>query len=238
MKTLIFLHGFPDDSSVWEHQINFLKNDFEVMALDLYHLTFQDQIKTVTQLAKGLKDQGEVILVGHDMGGPLGCEVARFHPELISKLLLINTVSLDQFVYRWKNLNQLKRSFYVPFFAGPLHYPKILKLIGRKFLNTAYDQGRISPSDPIRNTSPETIEGVKRYREIAKILPQIVLKPRGKLSVETHFFYGSKDAFLVTPDDEELKHLFENVTLEVVKTGHWSQRTAPDEVNQWIKKKA
>ena len=80
--TILFLHGYPDDHTVWEKQLDFLKDNFHVVALDLRgvgnselkaplagafrveRITFD--IETVINDIAGKK--GKVHIVAHDWG--------------------------------------------------------------------------------------------------------------------------------------------------------------------------
>lgn len=233
---VLFLHGFPDDSKVWDFQITALKNDYEVWAPDLYQHSFDDQIAGLVSHLKTYGSGRKIVLIGHDMGGPLATEIARTNPHLISKVLLLNSVSLKQFMGRWKNPKQLIMSYYIPIFAGPLHSKLWWKKAGRRFLQAAYDKGGLDKNDPIRNNSWEVLEGIQRYREVARKLSRYALETKERLQTDTYILYGINDPFLLTPDYEELKKHFKSVKLELLPTGHWPQRTCPDEVTKWIKK--
>ena len=233
---VIFFHGFPDDSNVWDYQIEALKTQFETWVPDLYLHSFQDQKRGMISQLESHAVGRKVILVGHDMGGPLASEIAREHPELVSKLLLINTLSIRQFIGRWKRPGQWMKSLYMPLFAGPLYETNWWKPAGKLLLKKAYDKGGLDKDDPIRNNSLNVLEGINRYRELARELPMHVLEMGLRLQTETHFLHGMNDPFIVTPDSDELSRHFSNVTLELLPTGHWPQRTCAMEVNNWIKK--
>lgn len=215
---LVFLHGFPDDSQVWKLQLEALKSDFQIWSPDLYNHAFKDQIQGVASALGEIAADAEVFMIGHDMGGPVACEVARLYPEIVSKILLINTLSVGQFIGRWKNPIQWFRSLYMPFFMGPLHSTKWWRKLAKPFLES----------------DTEVLEGIKRYREVAKEAPAFFKAP--KQEIETHVLFGNKDPFVMTPTEEELRNNFTKFTLETLPTGHWPQRTSAHEVNQWIRK--
>jgi pimeloyl-ACP methyl ester carboxylesterase len=58
----------------------------------------------VRQLINKLSPNKPVILVSHDWGGPLAWGLAQTHPELVSKLIVINAPHFNVF------LNMLKKS--------------------------------------------------------------------------------------------------------------------------------
>lgn len=217
---LFFLHGFPDDSEVWKQQVEELKNDYQIWSPDLYDHPLKDQIKGVSDALEVLGGGSDVFIIGHDMGGPVACEVARLHPQKVTKVLLINTLSIPQFFGRWKRPAQWFRSLYMPIFMGPLHSTTMWRKLAKPFLE---------------NGNTDVLEGIKRYREVAREIPKLKDVPR--LAVETHVLFGKEDPFVLTPTMDELLRHFEKADLETLPTGHWPQKDSPSEVNQWIRKK-
>lgn len=228
---LIFLHGFPDDGSAWSLQIEALKENFQIWAPDLYSHSYSDQVNGVAEF---LKETGKAFLIGHDIGGPVATEVARNFPDRVSKLFLINTLSLRIFVERWKKPRQWMKSSYMTLFIGPMHRTDWWKKFAGHFFKTAYDLGELGKNDPLRNNSPDVLENIKRYREMAKTIPE-QLKSE-KINTETHFLFGSRDAFLLTPEEHEMKKQFQNFTITTFAAGHWPQRTHADQVSEWIRR--
>lgn len=228
---LIFLHGFPDDSSTWSLQIEALKEEFQIWAPDLYSHSYSDQVNGVAEF---LKETSNACLIGHDIGGPVACEIARRFPDRVSKIFLINTLSLGLFVKRWKKPRQWMKSSYMSLFIGPMHKTGWWKKFSGLFMKTAYDLGEVGAQDPIRKNSPAVLEGIKRYREMAKTIPEQIITD--KIKIETHFLFGARDAFLLPPQKDEMKNHFQQYTVETLSAGHWPQRTHADEVNEWIKR--
>lgn len=229
---LIFLHGFPDDSSVWSYQIDSLKDRFQIWAPDLYQHSYHTQIEGISEFLKSIKPDADIFMISHDIGGPVACTIAEKYPELVSKLFLINTLSLRMFFKRWKQPKQWMKSSYMTLFIGPMYATDWWKKLAGLFLKTAYDLGEVSPDDPLRKHSPDSLEGIKRYREYAKEIPK--LAKESKIKVEGHFLFGSRDAFLMPPDKKEVLDHFEKCSIELIEAGHWPQRTHADEVSDWI----
>lgn len=234
---LIFLHGFPDDSSVWSLQVEELKAHYNVWCPDLYSHSYSDQIKGVAEFIRNIRTEEKVCLIGHDMGGPVACEVADVLPDRISKIFLINTLSFGQFLSRWKNPRQLLKSFYMPIFMGPLHNTNWWRNFSGQFLKLAYDIGGIDATDSLRKHSSVSIQGVKRYREALLKLPGHLLSGNKMQKTETHFIFGSKDPFLVVPREAELEKHFTSYSMEVIPSNHWPQRTHAKEITGWIQRK-
>lgn len=92
---VLLVHGFPDDHSVWRHQVPALvQAGYRVVVPDMrgcgessmpprvsdYRLAFQIEDLQTVITALGLD---EVHLVGHDLGAVIGWHVAMEHPELV-----------------------------------------------------------------------------------------------------------------------------------------------------------
>jgi pimeloyl-ACP methyl ester carboxylesterase len=233
---MVFLHGFPDDAKVWSFQWESFKDTASLWAPDLYTHPFQNQVKGVAEVIEEMAEGREVILVAHDMGGPVAFDVAGLYPGLVSKLLFVNSLGVDQFISRLKDPEQLMRSSYMLLFSGPLHNTKLWKRWSTRFIEAAYNKGGLSKDDPLRNNSPEVIEGIRRYREIMKEVPERLRTGKKAIKVPTYFIYGEDDPFLKLPSEKELHDHFEVAALETLKASHWPQRTHASEISDWIKK--
>lgn len=100
---LILLHGWPQTSYEWRHQIRLLSDRFTVYALDTrgFGATEKPRIRITRELlardviafmdALGLED---AFLVGHDWGGMIAFKVAVTFPQRIRRLCLIDTTTM------------------------------------------------------------------------------------------------------------------------------------------------
>ena len=102
LKLMVFLHGFPEAWFTWEEQLADLGNDYYAVAPDLrgfnlsskpveveaYHI--KHIAEDIRQLIAGL-GYSSAIIVCHDWGGAVGWHLAIFHPELVERLIVINS---------------------------------------------------------------------------------------------------------------------------------------------------
>ncbi|PSQ76789.1 MAG: alpha/beta hydrolase [Bacteroidetes bacterium QH_8_67_23] len=102
---VVFLHGNPTWSFLWRHLIGRLsRNGFRCIAPDylgfglsekppLTGFSYQPSAHAacVERLIEGLGLTGEVTLVMHDWGGPIGAAFATRHPERVRRLVIFNT---------------------------------------------------------------------------------------------------------------------------------------------------
>jgi 3-oxoadipate enol-lactonase len=98
---ILFLHGFPLDSRMWEEATKRLANDFLCLAPDLRGFgNAQEEAKSFSMkdLAKDCRDllvakniRMPVIVCGLSMGGYVAMQFAEDFPDLVSHLVLTNT---------------------------------------------------------------------------------------------------------------------------------------------------
>lgn len=125
-KTVLFLHGYPDSAASWRYTMSALsKEGFHCLAPNqrgygksskpadgLYHINFL--VADIASFVKQKANNKKVILVIHDWGSAVGFEFTRQHPELVEKIVGINSPSLPGMRIQWKtNPAQLIASFYI-----------------------------------------------------------------------------------------------------------------------------
>lgn len=99
--TIVLVHGWAFDRSLWDGQVPRLATRHRVVTLDLAGHgesgrqraqwtmgAFGEDVKAVVE-AVGAK---EVVLVGHSMGGPVVLEAARRMPQRVKGIVLIDTI--------------------------------------------------------------------------------------------------------------------------------------------------
>ena len=99
-KTVVLLHGFGEDSSIWQPQINFLQNHFRLIVPDLpgsgqSELIPNANIETYTEIIKDILDielekvsptgrDLEGAFIGHSMGGYITLAFAEKYPQYLN----------------------------------------------------------------------------------------------------------------------------------------------------------
>jgi pimeloyl-ACP methyl ester carboxylesterase len=98
---VVMIHGFPDYWYTWRHQINALKENFTVVAMDQRGYNLSDQPEGVVayampnlvgDVAAVIKHQGasSASVVGHDWGGAVAWQVAFNLPQMVDNLVILN----------------------------------------------------------------------------------------------------------------------------------------------------
>ncbi len=104
--TILFVHGLANYGNVWYQQIEFLKQHFRCIAIDLpgcglssrgdypYSMLFFSEV--IVKCCEALH-LDEIILCGHSMGGHASIIASLRHPPLIRKMILIAPSGFELF---------------------------------------------------------------------------------------------------------------------------------------------
>jgi pimeloyl-ACP methyl ester carboxylesterase len=96
---LILLHGWPQTWYEWRKVMPALAGKFTVVAPDLRGLGLSEKTQAgydkhtiANDVAALIKHLGErsAIIVGHDMGGKVAYVLSLLHPELVTKLIMVD----------------------------------------------------------------------------------------------------------------------------------------------------
>ena len=128
-RTVLLLHGFPDCSRLWRHQIPALLDaGFRVAAIDQRGFGRSDRPARLEQysLLEAAGDVAAVLdaleverahVVGHDFGAALAWVVATFLPDRVDHLVTLSVGHPAAF--RLTAFEQASRSWYMLLFAQP-----------------------------------------------------------------------------------------------------------------------
>lgn len=101
---VVLLHGFGEDSSIWNHQITHLQQYFQVIAPDIpgtggsgrLHDGREISIENYADAVYALLQHENITgccLLGHSMGGYIALALAEKHPEMIKGLGLVHSTA-------------------------------------------------------------------------------------------------------------------------------------------------
>ena len=213
---VILLHGFPEFWYSWRHQIAPLAAaGYRVLAPDQrgYNLSAKPKglgAYRLEELARdivGLIDAAgreQAYIVGHDWGGVVAWWLALKHPRRVAKLAVLNAphpAVMRQ--HLWRNLAQLRKSWYFFFFQLPLlpeqrmradHWSigvRALRATARRgtFTEADFEQYRQAWSQPGAATAM-----INWYRAMLRRSARLDFGPR--VHVPTLLLWGARDRFL------------------------------------------
>ncbi|WP_105435820.1 alpha/beta fold hydrolase [Neorhizobium tomejilense] len=138
MKTVVFIPGLVSDQIIWAPLAARIPQNFQVHQADLSDGT------SITGMAQKQLDEtvGDVIAVGHSMGGRVAMEMARLAPERVKGLVLANTGH-----HAKRDGEEIKRQQMID-----LGHDSIAKLAA-SWLPPMLDPARVGDTDLIRELS-------------------------------------------------------------------------------------
>jgi epoxide hydrolase 4 len=98
---VVMIHGFPDIWYSWRHQMQGLKDNFKVVAIDQRGYNLSDAPEgeenyamrfLIQDVAAVIRHFGQekAIIVGHDWGGSVAWQFAFALPQMVDKLIVLN----------------------------------------------------------------------------------------------------------------------------------------------------
>jgi pimeloyl-ACP methyl ester carboxylesterase len=98
-RPVLLLHGFGEDGNIWQHQIDFLKEQYCLIIPDLpgsgkSEMIADMSIEGMGECIKAIIDQEKldtVVLLGHSMGGYITLAIAEKYPQLLSAFGLVHS---------------------------------------------------------------------------------------------------------------------------------------------------
>lgn len=119
--TLLFVHGLASYSQCWQKNIEFLKNQFRCIAIDLPGnglSTYEDYSYSISFFSKCLYEfihalqLKNVVLVGHSLGGQISIHYTATYPSDIKKLILCAPAGFETFSLFEKSIYQSSFHFF------------------------------------------------------------------------------------------------------------------------------
>ncbi|NPC93956.1 alpha/beta hydrolase [Bacillus sp. WMMC1349] len=240
--TLILIHGFLSSSFCYRKIIPLLKDEFNLVAIDLppfgqseksrtFVYSYQNMAKIIIKLAE-LLNIDEAILVGHSMGGQISLYAVKEKPELFKKVVLLCSSA-----YLKKSPPSLIFGSHIPYFY--LYIKRWLAKQGvlENLRNVVYNASLIDQ---------EMMNGyLKPFLDdrIFKALTRLIRHREGDLSsdvlkeieVPSLLIWGEEDRIVPLQIGERLHHDLPNSTFYVLKqTGHLVPEENPDFVSDKI----
>ena len=256
---VILLHGFPEFWYSWRHQLPVLAERYHVVAPDMRGFNLSDKpsgiknyridflVNDVLGLIKYFGKE-KAAIVAHDWGAGVAWALAQRHPEVVSKLVVMQVPPPAA----WRanlTLRQLQRSWYMFFFQLP-RLPE--------WWASANDFARVDKMYRETSVSPDafTDSDIAAYKEAlrqpdalrsslnyyrANVLKSLfrgggVETPGerdGRVRVPTLFIYGEQDVAIIPETVRGVARFIDAPyrELRIPNSGHWVQNEAVEEVN-------
>lgn len=99
-QTLVFIHGWPDNASLWRNQVEALGGTFRCVLLTLPNFgeqavqaggcDFPELVERLAATVRQVQPEGKVSLVTHDWGAYVGYMLEQKYPELFHKMAALD----------------------------------------------------------------------------------------------------------------------------------------------------
>jgi epoxide hydrolase 4 len=243
---VILLHGFPELSFGWRHQLFALADaGYTVLAPDQRGYATSDKPKGarayhLDALARdvvGIIDhfgRQDAIVVGHDWGAAVAWWVALHHPARVNRVVVMNTPHPTVFERTLRSdRRQLKKSWYMAFFQLPFFPERAILKGGAGILQRTSNPGSFHDDDlPIYRHAwriPGAASGMLGWYRALRFLPRA---KDPQVRVPTLLIWGKKDHALTWRMAQPSVDLCDHGELVMIDAAtHWVQHDAPDVVN-------
>jgi pimeloyl-ACP methyl ester carboxylesterase len=248
----VLLHGYPESWYSWRNQIPpLIRAGYRVVVPDQrgYNLSEKPteirsyQINRLTADVRELiriSGYDKAVVVAHDWGGVVAWRLAMDHPDLVDRLIVMNSPHPAAFARELRtSWSQRLKSWYTLFFQLPWLPEALLTLSPRStaqlfFRRTAVRTGAFSDADLEIMITALAQPGAMRtmihwyraaYRYPASQRTKVIKTP-------TLLIWAEDDVALDKSLTYGLERWVPNLTVHYIpRCGHWVQNEAPDEVN-------
>jgi pimeloyl-ACP methyl ester carboxylesterase len=234
-ETILLLHGAGCDHLMFEKQIGIFGNAYNIIAWDARghglsaldrgkKFCFDDMYADCLHLFE-IHRMEQAVLIGQSMGGNLAQEVARHHPERVSRLILIDCTRNTQRLTAWERLIVKLSGGILRLYPWQTYIQQSLTVCGYTEYTRNY----------VRNCMERM--GKEKFVEIiASVLTCLHEDRRFRMKQPTLLLCGEKDtsgnvrkAMRTWADDDK------NCRLRIIyAAAHNSNQDNPDEVNRLI----
>ncbi len=264
---IVFLHGFPEHAGVWRSQLAFFSKTHRAIALDLpgYNLSqapdslaeysVPNLVSIIAEFIRVVADNHPVILVAHDWGGAIAWPLAARHPQLITKLVILNAAHPSTFTREMINnpqqriLSDYIHDFLNPNFEDELSQDDFAKL---KQHSIAHIRGGISAAEERAfveawSKSNAVTHMLNYYRAMPQLFPRSSelgnqsgpIKsfddfkiPHIRIDVPTLVLWGEDDqAFDIGVLAGLNRYIPDYTEQRFGETSHWIHHERSDEIN-------
>jgi pimeloyl-ACP methyl ester carboxylesterase len=225
-QTIVLLHGFLEDRSMWDGYVKKWSANHQVITIDLlgqgetgnlgYAHSMEEHANAVLAVLE-LEKVEKCALVGHSMGGYVALAVADKRPELLTHLVLFHSTAFSDSEAkrndRERVINLIKRNKQV----------YIKAVVPSLFADLTRNELSVQIEKLIATANGFTIQGI-----IANL--QGMKNRADRSAFKKLIIHGELDSVISASDMLKLKALSSEIRLEVVPNiGHMGHLESPDE---------
>ncbi len=242
--------GFPEFWYSWRHQLPYLaSHGFRAIAPDLrgYNDSAKPGSIDAYEIPTVVGDIAALIsqiaaprchLVGHDWGGVVAWFAAMMHPELVDRLVILNSPHPVPLAREMRLRRQKLRMTYQLFFWPPRLSEFVMRRFRFRILRSLLSSaGRFKPDEVERYveawSKPGALTGMANYyramrRGRGRLKPLV-----RRIEAPTLMIWGERDPVFTRETTERFEEWVPNLRVErIARAGHFVQTDAPDRVNE------
>lgn len=256
---VLLVHGFPDDSTVWDGVTSELESDHFVVRLDTRGSGLSDRPRRVGdyRMSRLVADVEEVIthiapgrsvhVVGHDWGSVQAWRLINTTELPIASFTSISGPCLDH-VPRWawdrlhegprgwrKLLAMWKSPLYMTLFQIPVVAPMLCR-VGLVDAVIAWSVRREGPpasdAPPRRGLARVNHSALKIYT--ANVVPGLLRARRCATNVPVQVIAPRGDLFIPAVTQVDIDPAVRTARVEIVEGGHWTPQRTPRPIAELV----
>jgi esterase len=240
-QPIVIMHGIFGSSDNWLTQARILSSKYRVLTLDLRNhgqsphsdeFDYQSMVSDLKDFIDDLKLVNPVV-IGHSMGGKVAMNFAVAHPDMLSKLIVVDISPRPYNLEHYVILDGLKaipidkittRGEADEVLSGFVPEPDVRQFLLKNLQRKAEGGFAWKLNLPVIDQNMNKIGYDLQYT--------------GKFEKPTLFIRGGRSKY--TPDEDmvHIKEIFPLAVLETLDTGHWVQAEKPKEfvavVEKWL----
>lgn len=214
------MHGWRSNKEIWQQVISQLATcNLQLISLDLPGFgaspapkkawSMGDYAQTMKEFIEKLELKN-VIVVGHSFGGRIGIKLASHYPELVKKLILVDSAGFAM-ASKKKNLMAAAAKVVKPFFK-----PKFMQGLRRQIYKT------IGAEDYV--ATPEL------QKTFVKVTSEDLTEDMKKINTPTLLVWGENDKETPVEFGQRMHLEIRDSNLEIIpNAGHFSFLDKPEE---------
>ncbi|MCB0349455.1 MAG: alpha/beta fold hydrolase [Bdellovibrionales bacterium] len=212
-ETILLIHGFPEDASIWDNYISPLSKKYNLLILNSKNPPEAESL--TLELLKNLRSlkSSALHIACHDIGGYLAVATYPYLQTEVKSLIFISASFPQLLIRRCASPKQLLKSWYSVFFQIPILSDTIWKKYASNIVKRLYPNDK----DHLQNLERHTA-WIALYRQA---FVDIFKKKQAPITVPTLFIEATDDSFLEIHSKNDLAHFFTDIEQRVLQGGHW-----------------
>jgi len=233
--TLIFLHGLFLDRTFWNPVIDHVKSQFRCVSFDMPghgNSSWREGLDLgaiANDIALWIIENNisKVTLVGHSQGGMIALRIANKYPQLVEKLVLVNTSAQEEDPSRlplWKKREAILLS------SDESTRKNLFKMMQKiKYTNAWLQENPIYAEKDIKKQIDSDQMMQVQAMNAAVIMRGNISELLKEINIDAIVLAGSEDIATPPPHSKEIVQLLPNSTyVEVERAGHSIPVEAPE----------